>query len=126
MESVRRRLQEIRAKAAELRDSFGDEARARSLEWAAGEIERVMRLAEDEVVSLQAASRLSGYSVEHLARLVREDRVPTARASGSRGRIVLRRGDVPIKPAFRYIRDAETHDLASRLLGGKEGRNASP
>jgi predicted HTH domain antitoxin len=126
MDSVQRRLQEIRAKAAELRDAFGDDARARTLEWAADEIERATRLTDDEVVSLREASRLSGYSVEHLSRLVREDKVPTARANGSRGRILLRRGDVPIKPAFRYIGDAETHDLASRLLGGKEGRNASP
>jgi hypothetical protein len=126
MESVRRRLKEIRVKAAELRDSFGDEARAKTLEWAAGEIERAVQLAEDDVVSLREASRLSGYSVEHLARLVREEKIPNARANGSRGRIVLRRGDVPIKPAFRYIRDAELHDLASSLLEGKEGRHASP
>jgi predicted HTH domain antitoxin len=125
MESVRRRLKEILVKAAELRDSFGDEARAKTLEWAAGEIERVMQLAEDEVVSLREASRLSGYSVEHLARLVREEKVPTSRANGSHGRIVLRRGDVPIKPAFRYIRDAELHDLASSLFEGGKGRDAS-
>jgi hypothetical protein len=125
MESVRRRLKEIRVKAAELRDSFGDDARARTLEWAAGEIECVMRLAQDEVVSLREASRLSGYSVEHLARLVREEKIPTARANGSRGRILLRRGDVPIKPAFRYIRDAELHDLASSLFEGGKGRDAS-
>jgi hypothetical protein len=126
MNSILRRLKEIRAKAAELRESFGDETRARTLEWAAGEIECVMQRTEDEVVGLREASRLSGYSVDHLARLVREDKIPSARTNGSRGRIVLRRGDVPIKPASRYIRDAETHDLASRLLGGKEGRNASP
>jgi hypothetical protein len=125
MESVRRLLKEIRGKAAELRDSFGDEARARTLEWAVREVEGAIRVAEDEVVSLREASRLSGYSVEHLARLVREEKIPTGRASGSRGRIVLRRGDVPIKPAFRYIRDAELHDLASSLFEGGKGRDAS-
>jgi hypothetical protein len=126
MKSVWRRLREIRSKAAELHDLFGDEARARSLEWAVREIESVIRQAEDDVVGLAEASRISGYSVEHLARLVRDAKIPDARAKGSRGRILVRRGDVPIKPAFRYIRDAELHDLASSLFEGKEGRDASP
>ena len=95
MNSILRRLKEIRAKAAELRESFGDETRARTLEWAAGEIECVMQRTDDELVGLREASRVSGYSVDHLARLVREDKIPSARTNGSRGRIVLRRGDVP-------------------------------
>jgi hypothetical protein len=35
MDSLERTLAEIRSKAAELRNSFGDEERARAIEWAA-------------------------------------------------------------------------------------------
>lgn len=37
MDSLERTIAEIRSKAAELRNSFGDEERARAIEWAASE-----------------------------------------------------------------------------------------
>ena len=61
MDSLERTLAEIRSKAAELRNSFGDEERA------------------EERLSLAEASARSGYSQDHLARLIREGR---ALASG--------------------------------------------
>src|SRR2546422_9668941 len=78
MDSLERTLAEIRAKAAELRDTFGDDDRARAMEWAASLVERALRDQADERLTLAQASARSGYSQGHLARLIREGRLPNA------------------------------------------------
>lgn len=80
----------------------------------------------DSILTLQQAAQESGYSVDHLSRLVRTGKLPDRRPPGSHGRIVLRRSDLPHKPNARHPRDADVHDLASRLYGGKEGRHGHP
>jgi len=80
----------------------------------------------DELLTLQRAAEECGYSVDHLSRLVRAGKLPNRRAPGSRGRIALRRSDLPHKPSGRHPRNADVHDLASRLYGGKEGRHGHP
>jgi hypothetical protein len=122
MNRLRRSLADIRTKAHELRDTFGDETRARALEWAAQEFESALAADDDQLLTLSQAAAYSGYSMDHLARLVRDGKIADARPVGSKGRLVLRKNDVPRKPSTRYIADTETHDLASRLFGGKEGR----
>lgn len=42
MDLLRQTVAEIRDKAAELRDNFGDEARARALEWAAAHFDAAL------------------------------------------------------------------------------------
>ena len=74
MDSLERTLAEIRSKAAELRNSFGDEERARAIEWAASLVERALQEPAEERLSLAEASARSGYSQDHLARLIREGR----------------------------------------------------
>ncbi len=78
MDSLERTLAEIRSKAAELRNSFGDEERARAIEWAASLVERALQEHADERLTLAEASARSGYSQDHLARLIREGRLPNA------------------------------------------------
>jgi hypothetical protein len=95
MDAFQHIVAQIRAKAAELRDCFGDEARARALEWAASLMERAMRDRADERLTLAQAALRSGYSAEHLARLVREGRLPNA---GRRGSPRIRAGDLPVRP----------------------------
>lgn len=95
MELLQRALAEIHAKAAELRDSFGDEARARALEWAAARFEHALHRLDDEPLTLAEASLRSGYSRDHLARIIREGRVPNA---GRRGSPRIRAADLPIRP----------------------------
>ena len=82
----------------------------------------VQAAAVEELLSLRQAAQESGYSADHLSRLVREGKLPDRRLAGSRGRILLRRADLPRKPAQHHVPAADVHDLASRLYGGKEGR----
>src|SRR5580704_14810709 len=48
-----------------------------------------------ELLPLAEAARESGYSADHLARLVRESRIPNA---GRRGKPMIRRCDLPVRP----------------------------
>lgn len=92
MNSLERTLTEIRSKAAELRDTFGDEQRARALEWAASLVERTLRERADERLTLAEAAARSGYSPDHLARLIRQGQLPNAgRLHAPR----IRAGDLP-------------------------------
>ena len=78
MDSLERTLTEIRSKAAELRSTFGDEERARAIEWAASLVEHALQEQADEPLTLAEASARSGYSQDHLARLIRQGRLPNA------------------------------------------------
>lgn len=99
MDSVERTIAEIRAKAVELRERFGDDARARAIEWAAEQFERAVANGADERLTLAQVSARSGYSQDHLARLIREGRLPNA---GRRGSPRIRAGDLPVRPASRH------------------------
>ena len=70
MDSLERTLAEIRSKAAELRNSFGDGERARAIERAASLVERALQEPAEERLSLAEASARSGYAQDHLARLI--------------------------------------------------------
>jgi len=95
MESVRHAIAAIAAKASELRDAFGDDARARALEWAMAEVEAALTADTDHLLTLAEASARSGYSVHHLGRLIRRGRIPN---SGRRGAPRIRVGDLPMRP----------------------------
>ncbi len=120
-------LAAIRAKANELRESYGAEGPARSLEWAATEVEKALRDESDQLLTLAQAARDSGYHPDSLARMVREGQIPDLRPPNSRGRIRIRRGDLPVKPGRAHTPDADVRELASRLAKrGKEGRYGHP
>ena len=113
--SLHQCLADIRAKAKELRESFGAEAPARALEWAATKVETVLLSEADRVVYLPEAARISGYCEGHLARLVRRGQIPDMRRPGSRGRIKVCVADLPTKLGRKHTPPADVHDLASRL-----------
>ena len=98
-DSLERAISDVRSKAVELRESFGDEARARAIEWAATQFQRALEDCGDERLTLAQASARSGYSQDHLARLIREGRLPNA---GRRGSPRIRAGDLPVRPASRH------------------------
>ena len=78
---------------------------------------------DDEPLSLREAAARSGYSEDHLARLIRQGTIPNA---GRRGAPRIRRGDLPRRPkgpvapttpdAYDVVADARK--LASRRRGG--------
>lgn len=124
---VQRCVAEILAKAKEFREAFGAEPQARSLEWAAMQVERALRDESDQLLTLAQAAELSGYHPDSLARMVRDGQIPDLRPGNSKGPIRIRRADLPIKPGRHHTPDADVRELASRLVKrGKEGRYGHP
>ena len=114
--AVQQCVAELRAKATEFRDVFGDEGRAHALEWAARMVEQALRSESDELLTLPEASEISGYHPDSLARMVRDGQIPDLRPPKSKGMIRIRRGDLPIKPGRPHTPSADVRELASRLL----------
>ena len=75
---------------------------------------------EDGRLTLAQAAQRSGYSKDHLARMVRQGKIPDLRAPGSKGRILIRAADLPSRPARHHNSTTDAHGLASRLFGGRE------
>jgi len=122
VDMLRGTLTEIRTKALELRDHFGDDARARALEWAVEQVEHALTLRADERLTLAEAAFRSGYSPDHLARLIREGKLPNAgRPRAPR----IRAGDLPSRGAAHHgvvvINGVRTYDPATdaRAIGNR-------
>ena len=75
---------------------YGGQALATALERCADELEGTLRERDDTTYSLVEASRESGYSADHLGRLVRESKIPNA---GRPGAPRIARVDLPRKAA---------------------------
>ena len=86
-----------RALAAQQR-RLGADSQARILEFCADELAAALLRAGDELLSLSRAAQESGYSADHLSRMVREGRIPN---SGRKAKPLIRRKDLPVK-ASRY------------------------
>jgi len=80
---------------AELFREHGHEATARTYEVCSEELEAALRRGEDDLLDLQEAARESGYSSDHLGRLVRAGKIPKG---GRRNAPKIRRGDLPRRP----------------------------
>ena len=74
--------------------AYGDSNVARLWELAANELREVLKVHGEETLSLTEAARASGYSTDHLSRLVKRGTIPNA---GREGAPRIRRADVPIK-----------------------------
>src|SRR2546426_12801555 len=83
--AVQRCVAEILAKAKEFREAFGAEPQARSLEWAALQVEQALRDESDQLLTLAQAAELSGYHPDSLARMIREGLIPDLRPPNSKG-----------------------------------------
>ena len=86
----------------------------------ARELEGALKAEEHEVLTLRQASVLSGYSEEHLGRLVRDGKILNA---GRKGAPRVRRCDVPIKKGWIGRRTPKPHgeinkrEIVLRALG---------
>jgi len=94
---VRAALEEVREQARALREQWGAEEQASGAEAAVAIIERRVREAHLESLSLEDASVESGYCADHLGRLVRDGTIPNA---GEPYSPRIRRCDLPRKPGF--------------------------
>src|SRR5687768_2885859 len=89
-----------RSRATELRCWAAAEGAACALEGAARELESAIRCQENELLTLAQAARESGYSNEHLGRMVRTGKVPNA---GQRHAPRVRRADLPKRPCQAVV-----------------------
>ena len=97
-----------RVLAAQLR-SLGGDAQARTLEWCADQLTPAVRQKADELLSLHRASEESGYSMDHLGRLLREGKIPN---SGRRAKPLIRRRDLPVKASRHKAQACASPPLA--------------
>jgi hypothetical protein len=81
--------------------------KAMALEECARELESSLGELELQPLTLGEAAKISGYSTDHLGRLVREGKIPNAGRPGS-PRIAP--GDVPVKPGMVAL-DSPESDL---------------
>jgi hypothetical protein len=113
-----------RALAGVLRHFGAAEGPAQALEVVAQEIDAALVREQEELLSLSRAAKESGYSADHLSRLVREGKIPNA---GRRNKPLIRRRNLPQKPgrqedasspANGYVTDRLFRDIATSKSGG--------
>jgi hypothetical protein len=112
-------IQRWRGKADLIRAYSPDLARV--LEAVAEELEQYEREHQAEKLTLGQASVESGYSTDHLRRLVGEGRIENV---GNGGSLLLRRGDLPRKPPSRFAYPMGEPDLAGEVLEARIARYA--
>jgi hypothetical protein len=71
-------------------------------------LERLQVIDSQEVLRLVEASAISGYSTDHLSRLIRHGVVPNA---GRKGAPRIKRSDVPIRPAVIATDRKKAYDV---------------
>ncbi|KPK80428.1 MAG: hypothetical protein AMS25_09055 [Gemmatimonas sp. SM23_52] len=110
MKGLRDLVVRWRAEAQRLRvlEAHGQAA---ALEQAANELEAEIAAHESALLTIAEAAEESGYSEEHLRRLARDGDLPVERANGSKSRMRVRRGDLPIKGVHDGRGDREPVDF---------------
>ena len=92
------------------------------------DIDNLLAHQESEVLTLPEAERLSGYSKEHLGRLIRNRKIPNAGRPGSPR---IRRADLSIKPGhlpndeagLQIHRASKEHVVRSFVANSRERGN---
>lgn len=92
-DSLQALSEEWRRRAETLR-RYGGEASATALEACASELDAALRRRDETVLTLKEAAWVTGYSVGHIGRLVRDGMIPNAGKPGA-PRIAFR--DLPRK-----------------------------
>ena len=102
--STRDLAMDFRGQARVFRE-HAQESIAIAYERCAQRLEDLLRSEAEQLLTLPEAARLSGYSADHLGRLVREGTIPNAGRPGSPR---IARGDVPVKPGIVALDHAES------------------
>ena len=77
---------------------FGADAQAKAVDRCADHLEEVLRQEGDALLKLPEAAEESGYSSDHIGRLIREGRIPNA---GRPGAPRIARRDLPTRATSR-------------------------
>ena len=86
------------------------ESAARAFDRAADELERALHTEVDELLTLTDAAEMSGYSPDHLGRLIKQGVIPNAgRPHAPR----IRRGHVPRRPVRIAARREGAYDVGA-------------
>ena len=113
-------------KAKQFQDHACDDVAA-AYKNAARDLESTLRVWGSDLLTIAEASRETGFSEEHLRRLVREGKLDAERGNGNRGRIRLRRAKLPRRtatqqtekgdstPSSTYDPEEDARDIAERL-----------
>ena len=118
---------EWRTLAAQQR-RLGADSQARILDFCADELAAALRRAGDEVLTLARAAQESGYTTDHLSRMVRQGKIPN---SGRKSKPLIRRSDLPKKtlkseappcfsPQSGYIKHRLFRDIINSKFGGDD------
>ena len=91
----------------------GHQSTSRLIRRLAVEVEEALRDDRDETLRLAEATLESGYSTEHLRKMVASGKIPN---SGAKGRPLIRRGDLPNGPANPKGRFGSPEDDARSFL----------
>jgi hypothetical protein len=109
---------------------LGADAQARILEFCADELAAALRRRGDELLGLTRAAQESGYSADHLSRLLREGKIPN---SGRKSKPLVRRRDLPHKARKRkeepcgsnlsgYVPDRLFRDIVHSKYGADDAQ----
>ena len=101
------------AEASDLEVRYHDDRGASLFRLCAAELLEAIREAEARVLTLTEASEASGYTSDHLRRLIADGTIPNA---GRRGKPLVRRSDLPMKPGATNVGMTEAEE-AARSLG---------
>ena len=108
---------------------YGAVGQADLLETVAREVEEAASSEAERVLTLAQAAERTGYTVDHLGRLLREGRIPNV---GRRSAPRIRVADLPRRPRGlsqgindAYDPTADARSLMSRRNGGANGDSSS-
>ena len=96
----------------------GHESTGKLIRRMTGELEEALRDDQDETLTLAEAALESGYSVEHLRKLLANDVIPNA---GAKGRPRICRRDLPARPVTGNRQIGSPEDDARDFLRERAG-----
>lgn len=109
-----------REEAEQVRIRYADNRLARVFEIVANELESAIEDTQCQVLTLEQAAELSGYSVEHLGHLVRTGQIPNA---GRKGAPRIRLEDCPKKRSsltnstpILHLEGAQARQIAGAIV----------
>lgn len=108
-----------RTEAATLRARYADERGAQLFELHAHELEGALADGQDEVLNLTEAAHESGYTADHLSRLINDGTIPNAGRKHAPG---IRRRDLPLKPGRVARARTDIPSIGGRTVRSPERR----